>query len=369
MKVEWYYRTPSQDMALGLQPSSKALEEGYIDDANPHHKNVVNVKPDAHTVQAEKAMIGREEAIKFPTPCPHCTQPAETDMCVTDIPHFKEVIIMSLVCEACGYKSNEVKGGGAIPAFGTTITLQVQHPDDLAREVLKSDTAGIAIPQLDFELEEGGLDGLYTTVEGLLNKIHHRLTTSNPFGHGDSNIKHHTHNDTALLFSPPSQTYLKYQLFLQNIKNMANGNTFPFTLIISDPLSNSFIGPIPKVALSLALQAQKENSHACYEQYIDPQMTIQEYQRTKDQNDILGLSDMKTENYQQDHIAREYYGTDTPQPLPDRLQRFDNRGPDHPHAVGKAPVQGDTTIMGPQSHTHAVPAMFQRGHTEEPQEN
>ena len=36
-------------------------------------------------------------------------------MCVTDIPHFKEVIIMTLNCEECGYRSNEIKGGGAIP--------------------------------------------------------------------------------------------------------------------------------------------------------------------------------------------------------------------------------------------------------------
>lgn len=35
-----------------------------------------------------------------------------------NIPHFKEVIIMSTVCDHCGYKSNEVKTGGEIPAKG-----------------------------------------------------------------------------------------------------------------------------------------------------------------------------------------------------------------------------------------------------------
>ena len=54
-------------------------------------------------------------------------------------------------------------------------------------------------------------------------------------------------------------------------------------------------------------------------------------------------------------------GTDRQQDLPDRIRRLDIRGPDHPHNVGKAPVEGDTTIMGAGSVNHAVPAMAQRG--------
>jgi zinc finger protein len=81
--------------------------------------------------------VGRQEVIKFQTPCPHCFVTAETDMCVTDIPHFKEVIIMSLFCRACGYKSNEIKGGGAIPKFGCRITVTVQDDNDMARASLK----------------------------------------------------------------------------------------------------------------------------------------------------------------------------------------------------------------------------------------
>ena len=107
----------------------------------------------------------------FPTDCPTCRKPATTNMCVTNIPHFKEIIIMSLDCEYCGYKSNEIKGGGAIPKFGTKVTVAINGPDDFGREVLKSDTAGLSIPELELELEEGSLDGLYTTVEGLMKKV------------------------------------------------------------------------------------------------------------------------------------------------------------------------------------------------------
>jgi len=30
---------------------------------------------------------------------------------MVDIPHFKEVVIMAVNCETCGYRSNEVKPG------------------------------------------------------------------------------------------------------------------------------------------------------------------------------------------------------------------------------------------------------------------
>jgi zinc finger protein len=360
-----YDRTPTQDMALGLQPSKEAVEAGKIDDANPTHKNITNAP--SHNVSMEKknendASFVHQEVMKFPTTCSHCHESAETDMCIIDIPHFKEVIVMSLLCEKCGYKSNEIKGGGAIPKFGTKITLRVSTADDLAREVLKSDTAGLEIPELELELDEGGLDGVYTTVEGLLNKLYDRLESANPFGSGDAATKQHLENDGGS-FSAPSTNTMRYMAFLMKLKDMGDGKTFPFTIIISDPLSNSFLGPVPADAIALSRQAEKDGNNRCYEAYVDKGMDIEEYERTHDQNEVLGLNDMKTENYQvdADDNAKTYYGTDNLQELPDRLRRLDVRGPDHPHAVGMAPVEGDITVMGAASMNFAVPGMAQRG--------
>lgn len=354
-----YDRTPNQDMGLGLQPSVQAVQDGTIDDSNPQHKNIVNATHLEPIIQSD---IGRQEALKFATTCPHCHRSAETDMCVTDIPHFKEVIIMSMTCEMCGYRSNEVKGSGAIPKYGTKIELRVETSDDLEREVLKSDTAGIAIPELDFELEEGGLDGLYTTVEGLLNKMRNRLEQANPFGMGDAARKQHTTNDGGE-FSGFSPNHARYMAFLDKLKQIANGNLFGFTVVITDPLSNSFVGPVPKDAVGLSFQAEKDGNNQCYQDYVDPRMQITEYERTHDQNEMLGLNDIKTENYNE---TMAYYGTDTQHELPDRLRRLDVRGPDHPHDVGKAPVESDTTVMGAKSLNFAVPGMGQRGTRYEP---
>jgi len=411
--TEKYERTATQDMGLGLQPSKAAVEDGAIDDSNPTHKNVhnrggattagsksvaidtaalvgtkSNASIDTDTTNNDNnnadgndrslANLGKQEALTFPTDCASCYKPAETTMCVTDIPHFKEVIIMSLHCVHCGYKSNEVKGGGSIPKFGTKILLRIDTPADLAREVLKSDTAGIEIPEIELELDEGGLDGVYTTVEGLLEKLFRKLKEANPFQGGDAVKKQHTGNDGGE-FSEMSGTAVRYQEFLGRLEGLREEENMPFTLMISDPLSNSFVGPVPEDAIALTMQAEKEDSNECYKHYVDKGMEVIEYERTHDQNEILGLNDMKTENYQTidpenkndkqssnadvEMPETKDYGTDQPQQLPDRLQRLDIRGPDHPHAVAKGTADGDITVMGPGSANFATPALAQRGNT------
>ena len=236
---------------------------------------------------------------------------------------------MSMVCDGCGYRSNEIKGGGGVPKYGTKITLAVDSVEDLAREVLKSDTAGVEIPEIELTLEEGGLDGLYSTVEGLLNRMHERLASTNPFGTGDSAVKQHRSNDGGE-FSEMLPSHVKYAEFLSKLKSMAEGKILPFTLIIDDPLSNSFVGPIVSVANALALQAEKEGNKLCYANYTDSSISIEEYTRSYDQNEMLGLNDMKTENYVSGGNEKsESHGTDIPSDLPDRLQNLEPRGPDH----------------------------------------
>lgn len=73
----------------------------------------------------------------------------------TDIPHFQTVIIMCTTCDRCGFKSNEVKSGGATQAQGCRLTLRVEEPVDLTRDVLKSDTCSLAIPELEIEMGGG----------------------------------------------------------------------------------------------------------------------------------------------------------------------------------------------------------------------
>merc|ERR1712183_474567 len=112
---------------------------GVINETDDTHKNIVTdpsskIEHVFYLDDKRKSRIGnlgRQEALKFPTPCPSCQIQTYTTMCVTDIPHFKEVILMNLSCENCGYKSSEIKGGGAIPKLGTTMILNIRQIEDL----------------------------------------------------------------------------------------------------------------------------------------------------------------------------------------------------------------------------------------------
>lgn len=112
-----YTRTPDQNAALGLS------------------------NPDATTgpVKEEEA-IGPDDVHTFTGLCPSCTRPCATHMMPVDIPHFKQVILMSTICDFCGYKSNEVKTGGEVSDKGRKITLKVEDQDDLSRDILKVHT-------------------------------------------------------------------------------------------------------------------------------------------------------------------------------------------------------------------------------------
>ncbi|KAH8044093.1 hypothetical protein JL722_14839 [Aureococcus anophagefferens] len=141
-------------------------------------------------------------------------------MCVTKIPYFKECVIMSFTCEKCGYRNSEVKGGGAVPMLGCAATLTCVDAGDLSRDILKSDTAYVAIPELDLELAHGSLGSVYTTVEGCLEKIVASLRRGNPFQGGDS---------------ADGAKKAHFDAFIDKIIALKDGKTFPFTIVMRDP--------------------------------------------------------------------------------------------------------------------------------------
>jgi zinc finger protein len=102
-----------------------------------------------------------------------------------EIPHFKEIILMSTNCGSCGYKDNEVKSAAAISPLGTKLILKVTDKEDLARDILKSETAELTIPEIDLHLNPGTLGGRFTTLEGLLKQVFEELDQK-VFARGDS---------------------------------------------------------------------------------------------------------------------------------------------------------------------------------------
>ncbi|KAL7311330.1 nucleolar zinc-finger protein [Mucor circinelloides] len=263
IKLRWYTRTPEQQAFLGLQAENQQTP------AEQAAAQALQRVGTASEMVNEKT--GLPEVMSFPANCPSCNSPCSTNMHVMEIPHFKEVVIMATNCEQCGYKSNEVKAGGPISDKGKRITLQITDAEDLSRDILKSETCGLSIPEINLELTQGTLGGRFTTVEGLLRQVHTELRDRAPFIEGDSGTD--SGKD-------------RWARFLNNLTLVADGKMMPVTLIIDDPLSNSYLQNL-------------------YAPDPDPEMKIEEYERSWEVNEDLGLNDMKLENYEEEHKRQQ----------------------------------------------------------------
>lgn len=200
------------------------------------------------------------EVQTFAATCLGCYKPCNTNMKTINIPHFKEVIIMATNCDHCGYKSNEVKTGGAIPDKGRKITLKVSDPTDLARDILKSETCSLLAPELGLDLTAGTLGGRFTTVEGLLVQVMLELE-SRVFSQSSDSMD--------------ADTKAKWTDFFAKLQRAVDGEV-SFTLTMEDPMAASYIQNV-------------------YAPDPDPNMLIEDYERTFDQNEDLGLNDMMTD--------------------------------------------------------------------------
>ncbi|ANZ76283.1 BA75_04036T0 [Komagataella pastoris] len=248
-----YTRTPQQNVQLGLVSADEVaqheLDAAKTKDRNPTSSGFISDQTDIENFE--------NEVQTFQATCPSCYASCSTNMKMVNIPHFKEVIIMATVCDRCGYKSNEVKTGGAIPDKGKKISLKVVSAEDLARDILKSETCGLTVPELHLDLTPGTLGGRFTTIEGLLRQVQEEL---------------HDRVFTETSDSMDEATKTRWETFLQRITDAADGK-IKFTIIMEDPLASSYIQNV-------------------YAPDPDPNMTTEEFVRSKEVDQDLGITDM-----------------------------------------------------------------------------
>ncbi|KAH6615319.1 ZPR1 zinc-finger domain-containing protein [Boeremia exigua] len=275
-----YARSAAQNEALGLGDTS-AQEEAPLNVEAPE----TEIRPEYRARQmypempsANKPMVNNiddddiveNQVYSFPASCPGCTMSCATNMKMVNIPHFKQVILMSTVCDHCGYRSNEVKTGGEVPEKGRRITVNIQTKEDMSRDILKSESCALSCPELNLSVEPGTLGGRFTTVEGLLTQVRDDLRSS-IFDVGDGGDSMDTSSKS------------KWNVFFDQLGSAIDGNE-KFTVILEDPLASSYIqsftAPEP-----------------------DPQIKVEEYDRTEEEEEELGLRDMKTEGYEEGHAA------------------------------------------------------------------
>lgn len=288
VKTSQYKRTKEQNRALGLgltaefneQESGETEEHEEKTEQTVHMgSSILASKEETERFQHKFLSAEPKEIFHFPEKCSACAVPGVLNMVVTEIPHFKEIILMAFSCEHCGYRTSEVKAGGAIADKGTRIKLRVEAPEDMSRDLLKSETASIQIPEVELDITEGSMGGRFTTIEGLIHTLREQLASMNQFSMGDSSM---------------NITKMEFSTFLDKLATLETGN-MPFTLILDDPVSNSYI----------------QNLYAPDD---DPQLDVEEYKRTWEQDEELGLHQMNVDNYHNNTQGDD----DAPPPLEDK---------------------------------------------------
>ncbi|CAH6718528.1 zinc finger protein Zpr1p [[Candida] jaroonii] len=267
-----YNRTAEQNVFLGLisaddvararQEELQAKKAATEKNISSQQNDETNDNPKVTGFISDETEIENldNEVQTFHATCSSCFQDCATNMKTINIPHFKDVIIMSTNCEHCGYKSNEIKTGGEIPAKGKKIILKVTDSEDLARDILKSETCGMNVPELNLDLTPGTLGGRFTTIEGLLTQVAEELN-SRVFTETSDSMDQETKN--------------RWLTFFARLQDAIDGK-IGFTIEMVDPLAASYIQNV-------------------YAPDNDPNMIIEEFERTHEQNEDLGLNDMKTD--------------------------------------------------------------------------
>ncbi|KAF9512650.1 hypothetical protein BS47DRAFT_1486086 [Hydnum rufescens UP504] len=277
-----YNRTREQNAELGLASADVPPDSATV----LPHKIVLTAESKEEA--SEAALNANEDIFVFPGVCASCGHALDTMMKKVVIPYFKDIIIMSTNCAVCGYRDNEVKSGGEIARQGKKITLRVEDAEDLGRDILKSETCGLSIPEIDLVLQPGTLGGRFTTLEGILIQVYEELNEK--VFMGDSVKTPHITLKQAAADEEEARNETvnyrnKFSEFLGHLKAIMAAER-PFTLILDDPLANSYL----------------QNLYAPDE---DPNMTVEIYDRTFEQNEDLGLNDMKLEGYGEDPTETE----------------------------------------------------------------
>jgi len=115
------------------------------------------------------------------------------------------------------------------------------------------------IPQVHLELEPGTLGSKFTTVEGIVRDAREALGDLRRFVQSED-------------FKPDEvrQQQERFQDFLRQLDMLLDAPNPQFDLILDDPLGNSYI------------------QNPCAPN-VDPQLEIEEYERTPEMNEALGI--------------------------------------------------------------------------------
>src|SRR5205809_4912995 len=96
LKIHHYNRTHEMDIELGLTVPDN-------DDNDKSKDSISNNQKEENEQEEEKEEEENDKEVSdvmvFPANCSNCNLPCDTKMHVINIPYFKDVVIMSTVCD------------------------------------------------------------------------------------------------------------------------------------------------------------------------------------------------------------------------------------------------------------------------------
>jgi len=298
LKRDFYERSRADNVAIGCMTEDQKVTEEERERAAYEERSFGKGAPKlgctiAHSDGANvMSLLSRysapEEVMVFPGGCPGCRGTADTRMFATQIPYFREVVVMCTSCEACGYRNSDLRCGGGIPAMGRSLSLSVSCVRDLSRDIIKSETAEVLIPELDLELGCGTLGGRVTTVEGLLCEVRDALQRTSFSTLGDSAL---------------ARDKNEWDSFFSGLEDCITGSR-RFTLVLRDPLAASYI------------------ASDTADPTADPTLRSEDFMRSYDEDEEFGLHDMCTGDEGDPSQAGYHVGeaAQLPEPTPEEAR-------------------------------------------------
>lgn len=158
----------------------------------------------------------------------------------------------------------------------------MEDAEDLARDILKSESCAFSCAELNLSVQPGTLGGRFTTLEGILTQIRDDLSAQifdTDAGAGTSRATEAA-KEKVMGDSMATDDKSAWATFFTEMGKAIRAEK-KFTVVLEDPLASSYVqnlcAPDP-----------------------DPQLTIEDYERTEEENEDLGLNDIKVEGYEDD---------------------------------------------------------------------
>jgi zinc finger protein len=101
-----YPRSAAQNESLGLGDTSGEAPATEIRPEYHASQMYPQMPSESMINNVDEEDIVENQVYSFPATCPGCTKSCATNMKMVNIPHFKQVVVMSTVCDHCGCESS-----------------------------------------------------------------------------------------------------------------------------------------------------------------------------------------------------------------------------------------------------------------------